>query len=151
MASLSQLSNELLTMSCSRHISRQERMEIYDEVHRYITHILERYFNGETLERAIRIFDDFAHGNIGNVGDGITTTPPELTTKDAMHFCWNIWNRLRPINRKNIPRYLKRVFPHLFHDISESSIYYKMTNDDGTFTIPIIKSGKLFAELTTIE
>lgn len=151
MTMLKNIGCDILSFTQAKSVSLSQNTQIFEEVHEYIELTLKRYFVGEVLEQAISIFEDFAHGKIGNIDCEIIDTPENLTSKDMMHFCWNIWNRVRPVSRMSAARFLKRAMPKLFESICAKSIYYKMTNDDGLFTIPIIKSGPLIAEVTVNE
>jgi transcriptional regulator with GAF, ATPase, and Fis domain len=116
--------------------------EHIDEVRQYTSSMLKQYFSGDALKHVSRIFENFINGHISNV-DVYNNDIDSLNAKDMMHLSWNIWRRTNNLERNLIAKFLKRTFPTLFKELSVESIYRKMTNDDGFFRIPIIKTGSL--------
>ena len=62
-----------------------------------------------------------------------------MTVTDLFHFGWNIWFLLKPMNRRSTCRFLKKAFPNVLGEISEQTIYAKMTKDYGAYSIKLIE------------
>jgi len=62
-----------------------------------------------------------------------------MTITDLFHFGWNMWFLLKPMNRRTTCRFLKKAFPKILGEISEQTIYAKMTKDYGAFSIKLIE------------
>lgn len=114
--------------------------KLIDELKIYTSLIFEPYVRATDIPILLQILEDYAQGKM----NGTTFNRPlsalnGLTVKDFMHYGWNIWARLKPMNRRNTARFLKKAFPTIMKDTKESSIYAKMTCDEGAFSIKIVK------------
>lgn len=116
------------------------KAELLEDLKVYTSLIFEPYVRETDIPILLQILEDFAEGKM----NGTTFNRPlsalnGLTVKDFMHYGWNIWARLKPMNRRNTARFLKNAFPTIMKDTKESSIYAKMTCDEGAFSIKIVK------------
>lgn len=116
------------------------KAELLEDLKVYTSLIFEPYVRETDISILLQILEDFAEGKM----NGTTFSRPlsalnGLTVKDFMHYGWNIWARLKPMNRRNTARFLKNAFPTIMKDTKESSIYAKMTCDEGAFSIKIVK------------
>lgn len=91
---------------------------------------------------------DTLNGIIENYADGEMPDKPlclslselnGMTITDLFHFGWNMWFLLKPMNRRATCRFLKKAFPNVLGEISEQTIYAKMTKDYGAFSIKLIE------------
>ncbi len=91
---------------------------------------------------------DTLNGIIENYADGKMPDKPlslplselnGMTITDLFHFGWNIRFLLKPMNRGSTCRFLKRAFPKVLGEISEQTIYAKMTKDYGAYSINLIE------------
>lgn len=91
---------------------------------------------------------DALNGIIENYADGEMPDKPlclslselnGMTITDLFHFGWNLWFLLKPMNRRATCRFLKKAFPNVLGEISEKTIYAKMTKDYGAFSIKLIE------------
>jgi hypothetical protein len=114
--------------------------ELLEELKIYTSLIFEPYVRATDIPILLQILEDFAGGKMnGTTFNRPLSTLNGLTVKDFMHYGWNIWARLKPMNRRNTARFLKNAFPTIMKDTKESSIYAKMTCDEGAFSIKIVK------------
>lgn len=91
---------------------------------------------------------DTLNGIIENYADGKMPDKPlclplselnGMTITDLFHFGWNMWFLLKPMNRRSTCRFLKKAFPKVLGEISEQTIYAKMTKDYGAYSINLIE------------
>lgn len=91
---------------------------------------------------------DTLNGIIENYADGEMPDKPlylslselnGITITDLFHFGWNMWFLLKPMNRRATCRFLKKAFPNVLGEISEQTIYAKMTKDYGAFSIKLVE------------
>ncbi len=91
---------------------------------------------------------DTLNGIIENYADGKMPDKPlclplselnGMTITDLFHFGWNMWFLLKPMNRRSTCRFLKKAFPKDLEEISEQTIYAKMTKDYGAYSIKLIE------------
>ena len=94
---------------------------------------------------------DTLSGIIENYADGKMPDKPlslplselnGMTITDLFHFGWNMWFLLKPMNRRSTCRFLKKAFPNVLGEISEQTIYAKMTKDYGAYSIKLIEKGE---------
>lgn len=114
--------------------------KLLEELKIYTSLIFEPYVKASDIPILLQILEDFADGKMnGAIFNRPLSALNGLTVKDFMHYGWNIWARLKPMNRRNTARFLKNAFPTIMKDTKESSIYAKMTCDEGAFSIKIVK------------
>lgn len=62
----------------------------------------------------------------------------QLNTVDIYHFGWNIWNHFRISNQESIALFLKKIFAHVLHEVSDvETIKKKLKIADASCTIPL--------------
>ncbi|MGL5979421.1 MAG: hypothetical protein ACRCZY_00800 [Phocaeicola sp.] len=114
--------------------------EILKELRIYTESIFEPFMKEADIQTIIQILDDFADAKInGTTFNRSLSSLKGLTVKDFMHYGWNIWARLKPMSRRSTAHFLKKTFPEIMKDTKASSIYAKMTCDEGAFRIKIVK------------
>lgn len=119
---------------------KEAKEEILKELRIYTESIFEPFMKETDIQIIIQILEDFAQGKIsGSTFNRSLSSLNGLTVKDFMHYGWNIWVRLKPMSRRSTSHFLKKAFPEIMKDTKASSIYAKMTCDEGAFRIKIVK------------
>ncbi|MCD8288944.1 MAG: hypothetical protein LUC26_03400 [Prevotella sp.] len=94
----------------------------------------------EEMATLMSIIDDYAHKRMPAKSIDLPLSQLNgLTIIDLYHFGWNIWFLLKPMRRRTTCRFLKKAFPVVLREISEGTIYAKMTIDYGAFSIKLIE------------
>lgn len=120
-----------------------ERKQLIDELEKYTWHVFKDYFPERELPTLLQIVEDFADGKIACTSTHCTLSDISgLKAKDIYHYGWNLWARLKPMNRHATCRFLKNAFPEILKDSSVDTIYRKMTVEDFGCTIQNIKVGE---------
>ena len=117
------------------------RKALLDELKEYTKVVFKPFVRESDLPILLQILEDYSNCNMNCTP--FTHKPTELngiTAKDIMHYGWNIWARLKPMNRQSTARFLKTAFPEILKETKTSSVYAKMTCDEGSFRIKIIKA-----------
>lgn len=117
-----------------------DRQKIVEDLKRYTQFIFGDYFPEKEMPALLQIVDDYADCKI-------SCTPTlcrlsdigGLKAKDIYHYGWNLWARLKPMDRHATCRFLKNAFPEILKDSSTDTIYRKMTVEDYGCTIQNIK------------
>ncbi|MCD8202908.1 MAG: hypothetical protein LUD48_04645 [Prevotella sp.] len=99
-----------------------------------------RFLPEEEMDTLLCIIDDYAHKRMPtNSIDLPLSQLNGMTIIDLYHFGWNIWFLLKPMRRRTTCHFLKKAFPSVLREISENTIYAKMTIDYGAFSIKLIE------------
>lgn len=106
------------------------RETIIDELKEYTRTKIAIHFPSNDLPALLRLVDDFAAGNIACSPVLRKLSEVEsLKPKDFYHYAWNLWVRLKPMNRRAMCRFIKNAFPNILMDSTEKTIYCKMTDN----------------------
>lgn len=118
----------------------EDNHETIEELKKYTLTIFKDFFPERELSTLVQIVDDFADGKIACASTRCTLSEiGGLKAKDIYHYGWNLWARLKPMDRHATCRFLKNAFPEILKDSSVDTIYRKMTVEDFGCTIQNIK------------
>lgn len=65
-----------------------------------------------------------------------------LSLTGFCHFWQNLWERVKPIDKRSTAQFIKSAFPVFFRNWEADTIYAKMINRDAGREIPLIPLGK---------
>lgn len=120
--------------------AEQKRQETIVQLKVYTQRIFEDYFPEKEMPTLMQIVDDYAEGKIACTACHCALSDINgLRPKEFYHYGWNLWIRLKPIDRRATCRFLKNAFPEILKGISVDTIYRKMTNNDFDCIIRNIK------------
>lgn len=98
------------------------------------------FLSGANLDTLNGIIENYAYGKMPDKPLSLPLSELNgMTITDLFHFGWNMWFLLKPMNRRSTCRFLKKAFPNVLGEISEQTIYAKMTKDYGTYSIKLIE------------
>lgn len=98
------------------------------------------YLSAANLDALNDIIENYADGEMPDKPLCLSLSELNgMTITDLFHFGWNMWFLLKPMNRRATCRFLKKAFPKILGEISEQTIYAKMTKDYGAFSIKLIE------------
>lgn len=98
------------------------------------------FLSGANLDTLNGIIENYAYGKMPDKPLYLPLSELNgMTVTDLFHFGWNIWFLLKPMNRRSTCRFLKKAFPNVLGEISEQTIYAKMTKDYGAYSIKLIE------------
>lgn len=90
------------------------RETIIEELKEYTRSKIAIHFPSNDLPALLQLVDDFAVGNIACSPVLSKLAEVEsLKPKDFYHYAWNLWVRLKPINRRAMCRFIKNAFPNI--------------------------------------
>ncbi len=111
---------------------------VMQQLREYTSSILVPYFGQKYESILLQILEDYANGNmVGTACEVRLRDLKGLTINDLYHYIWNVWVRLKPMNRRTTSRFLKKAFPLIFEKTQESTIYAKMCSDEGAYTLKL--------------
>lgn len=98
------------------------------------------FLSGANLDTLNGIIENYAYGKMPDKPLSLLLSELNgITITDLFHFGWNMWFLLKPMNRRSTCRFLKKAFPNVLGEISEQTIYAKMTKDYGAYSIKLIE------------
>ena len=105
------------------------RQETIQDLSIYTQNLLGKYFPEADMDSLVQILTDYAEGKSPTPILRHISELNGLKPKDLYHYGWNIWVRLKPMNRRSTCVFLKKAFPHILEGSSIQTIYSKMMDD----------------------
>ena len=103
----------------------------------YTKTVFAPFISDKDLERLCSFVEMYSVGkDLGKITP--IKVSSQLNTADIYHFGWNIWNHFRISNQESIAIFLKKVFAHVLHEVSDvETIKKKLKIADASCTIQL--------------
>ena len=114
-----------------------------ENVRGYMQNEMSTYARAEDMPTLLKIAEDFTNRKKTPTVFEVDRETSKLTPMDVLHFGRNLkdlannnWSGIQ------VARFLKKAFPKILDNWAEKTVNAKLTNDGGTFRVPLLSERK---------